>query len=79
MRYIDKEPDFVTDAGVKFWYNPLCTLFAIDKGLYSCISWFTEDILGNKTILLIDNSTNLVLQRFISEEDCYKYLTTYNG
>ena len=47
----DKEPDFINEQGIKWWFDSVATKYAKDKGLNNIMVWDVEQ--GDKTRIFV--------------------------
>jgi hypothetical protein len=74
MIEFNKEPDFINDKCVKYWHNDVGSFYTRTKGFNNYISWYVELPTGERSILLIDNSTNAVIYECTSLEALGTYI-----
>ncbi len=69
--YTVKDPDFVDDEGVKWWFEPTLTNYAINKGFNDGKVWVVERPDGYRTRLFTEGSDLLAEDQTI-EGICFK-------
>jgi hypothetical protein len=52
----DKEPDFINEQGIKWWFDSVATKYAQDKGLNNIMVWAVEQ--GDKTRTFVITQEN---------------------
>lgn len=76
MNIFDKDPDFINNIGMKYWYNDEVADYCCSKGLTNYISW---DILypsKKRTIVLINNTSNKILGEFSNLQEIFLFIDT---
>ncbi len=50
----DKEPDFINEYGIKWWFYPEATKYAQDKGLNTIRVWAVEQTDKTRTFVITE-------------------------
>ena len=54
----DKEPDFINEHGIKWWFDSVATKYAQDKGLNTIRVWAVEHTDKTRTFVITQENGN---------------------